>query len=70
MATETTRINLTRDYETNGIKIPAGSHELPKDVADDLIRREQKYATYSKGIMEKHEYLSNAGTMAVGGGAE
>ena len=70
MATDTIRINLTREYETNGVKIPAGSHDLPKDLADDLIRREAAYAAYSKGIMEKHENISNAGTMAVGSGGE
>lgn len=68
------------DFQTNGINIPAGevSVELIKDtlkiadnhaqsVLDELKQREAKHQTYLKGIHIKHEHMSNAGTMAVGG---
>lgn len=66
MAVDTIRINLTKDYETNGVVVPAGSHELPKDLADDLIRREKAYQDYKTGITEKREYIGKAGNISMG----
>jgi len=66
MATETTRIMLSRDFETNGQVIPAGSHEVPKDLAEDLMRREKAYQEYTKGITEKREYTAKAGSISMG----
>jgi hypothetical protein len=68
MATEATKITLSRDYETNGEVIPAGTHELPTALANDLARREEQYQKYHNGITEKHEYPSKAGQISMGSG--
>jgi len=62
------KINLSRDFETNGVVIPAGTHEVPKVLADDLIRREASYQKYREGITEKRDYMSRAGNISMGDG--
>lgn len=69
MTTELVTVHLTRDFETNGQVIPAGNHSVPKDLADDLIRRQNQYDKYREGITEKRTYESKAGQISMGDGA-
>lgn len=43
------------------------TEEEAKAVKDDLLRRQARYAEYSKGITERHENVKDAGSMSVGG---
>ena len=43
MATELVTVHLTRDFETNGQVVPAGNHTVPKELAEDLMRRQNQY---------------------------
>lgn len=69
-------IHLDRDFSTNGVVIPAGKVSTDdlqsafnidtaaaKAMQDDLLRRQGKYAEYSKGIHERHEYSQNGGSI-------
>ena len=38
-----------------------------KDVVQDLLSRQGKYAEYSRGIHERHDNIKDAGSMSVGG---
>lgn len=52
------------------LKNEKGEHisvEEAKLVQQDLMRRQGKYAEYSKGIHERRERISNAGSVSVGG---
>ena len=46
------------------------SEAQAKDVQQDLLSRQARYAVYSKGIHERQEHIQDSGKMAVGGGAE
>lgn len=35
-------------------------------VFDDIVRRQKEYNLYMRGISEKHEYMHDSGTTAVG----
>lgn len=64
------KVTLENDFETNGQKIPAGTHELPADVAEDLMRRQRERNAYFRGINEKRTFTHNSGSFGVGSGAE
>lgn len=68
MANDFINVHLTKDFETNGKVVTAGNHSLPKDLAEDLIRREAEYQTYRQGITEKREYIGKAGSISMGSG--
>ena len=51
----------------NGEKI---SSEAAKSLASELIERQKRHNQYMEGIHEKHEHMGNAGTIAMGSGAE
>lgn len=57
--------DLMKDDKGNHI-----SEDEAKSVQQDLLRRQAKYAQYSRGIHERTEYTHDSGSMAVGGGAE
>jgi hypothetical protein len=68
---DTTKINLTNDITVNGRTYKAGSSvEVPKAQADDIARMDYDHNNYIKGLNQKHTYTVDAGSIAVGGGAQ
>lgn len=68
---DTIKMNLTNDITVNGVKFKAGHNvEVPKAQADDLARMDHDYNKYEKGLNQKHTYTVDAGTIAMGGGAQ
>lgn len=64
---------LSTDEIRDRLRGPKGgvmTEEAAQEVQKDIIRRQEKYAQYSKGIHERHEHLQDAGSIAMGGGAE
>ena len=63
---------ITTEHEVtiNGVKYPVGKHKLPEDVAEEVSRISSDYAKNLAKLNIKHTYNHNAGTVAVGGGAE
>lgn len=69
--TETTTINLSHDITTNGKTFKKGQGVIvPKDMADDLVRRDYEYQQYLNNLHVKRTSEVNAGSIAAGGGAE
>lgn len=52
--------------DDNGVHI---TEEQAKSVQQDLLRRQARYAVYSKGVHERTEYAKDSGSMAMGGGS-
>lgn len=70
-ATETTRMNLMHDVTINGVKYPRGRNvEVPKRQADDIARIDHDHQEQLNALHVKREYISNAGSISVGSGAE
>lgn len=68
---ETTKINLSNDITVNGRKFNAGKNvEVPKVQADDISRMDHDHNQYLATLNKRHVYKSNAGTIAMGQGAE
>lgn len=69
--TDTTNMNLTNDITVNGKKYHAGTNVIvPKNQADDIARMDHEHNLYLKGLNQKHSYTVDAGSIAVGGGAQ
>jgi hypothetical protein len=67
----TQKINLHNPITVNGVTYPAGQGvEVPKTQADDIARMDYDHQQYKGGLNTKHTYEVDAGTMAVGGGAQ
>ena len=67
---QTTTMNLSTDIVVNGVKYKAGRGvTVPKAQADDLSRMDYEHQQYKDGLMKKHSYEVDAGTIAAGGGA-
>lgn len=49
------KIKLDYDFQTNGEVIPAGSQELPVELAEDLERRQQAHKAYEASLIESEE---------------
>lgn len=68
---ETTTVNLTNDIRVNTRLYKAGHNVIvPKDQADDIMRMDHEHNKYKSQLLTKQTYETNAGTMAVGSGAE
>jgi hypothetical protein len=68
---ETTKMNLINDITVNGITYRSGHNvEVPKKQADDLARMDHEHNQYKASLLTKHTYEVDAGTMAVGSGAQ
>jgi hypothetical protein len=61
------KINLTHDVQVNGVKIPKGTHEVPAEQADDLMRIDREYSEHLDSRHIRHDYQRSAGSIAVGG---
>lgn len=67
---ETTTMNLSNDIVVNGVRFKAGHNVIvPKKQADDVSRMDYEHQKYKDGLMKKHTYEIDAGTIAAGGGA-
>lgn len=68
----TTKINLSNEITVNGKKYPAGQGvEVPKDQADDIARMDYEHNEYLKNLHRGRKFRPvNAGTIAMGSGAE
>lgn len=49
------KVNLDYDFQTNGEVIPAGSQELPVEVAEDLERRQAAFKRYEASLVEEEK---------------
>jgi len=68
---KTTKMNLSHDITVNGITYPAGQNvTVPKRQADDLARMDYEYTKQLEERHVRHEIISNAGTLAMGSGAQ
>lgn len=67
---ESTTIRLQHKISTNGKSYGPGSVEVPRDMADDLLRRDHEYQEYLNNLHTKRTSEVNAGTFSAGGGAE
>lgn len=68
---ETTKINLSNDVTVNGRVYKAGRGvEVPKAQAEDIERIDHEHNQYLAGLNKRHVYKANAGTIAMGQGAE
>lgn len=68
---DTTKLNLHNDVTVNGVRFKAGQNvEVPKKMADDIARIDYEHEQLKAGYMQKRVYEKDAGTMAVGGGAQ
>lgn len=68
---ETVKVNLVNPITVNGVTYPAGNGvEVPRAQAEDISRMDYEHQQYKDGLHKKRVYETNAGTMAVGGGAE
>lgn len=70
-STETTTIALLNNVTINGRTFKKGPRvEVPKRQAEDILRMDHDHNQYLLGLNKKHTYEVDAGTMAVGSGAE
>jgi hypothetical protein len=68
---ETTKINLQNDITVNGRTFKAGTNvEVPKSQADDVARMDYEHNQYKNTLHTKRTFEVDAGTIAVGGGAQ
>jgi len=69
---ETTKINLSNDVTVNGRTFKAGQNvTVPKDQAEDISRIDYEHTQYKNNLHVGRKYRPvNAGTIAMGGGAE
>jgi len=68
---ESTTINLHHDITVNGKTYRKGTGiEVPKKVAEDLLRMDFEYSEYERNLHVKRTAEQNMGSMAVGSGAE
>lgn len=68
---EKTTMNLQNEVTVNGVKYPAGSRvEVPKAQADDIARIDYDNTKLQQSYNKKQVYEQNAGSFAVGSGAE
>lgn len=68
---DTTTVNLSNDITVNGVTYRAGrGTTVPKRQAEDILRMDYDHQKYKDGLMKKHTYETDAGTIAAGGGGE
>jgi hypothetical protein len=68
---ETTSINLQHRVTINGKSYGPGTGiTVPRNQADDLLRMDYEHQQYRNNLQTKQTYEVNAGSIAVGGGAE
>lgn len=68
---DTTKLNLQNDITVNGVQYKAGQNvEVPKAQADDIARIDYDNTKLQQSYNKKQVYEQNAGSFAVGSGAE
>jgi hypothetical protein len=68
---DTTKMNLQHDITVNGRTFKAGQNvEVPKAQADDIARIDYDNTKLEQSYNKKQVYEKNAGSFAVGSGAE
>lgn len=68
---ETVKVNLQSDVQVNGVTYKKGQGvEVPRAQAEDISRIDYDHTQYKGKLNTKQTYETNAGTMAVGGGAQ
>lgn len=56
--------------DKSGNKMRHITEDEAKAVQEDLMRRQAKYQSYTRGITEKHTITQDAGKIAMGGSSE
>lgn len=55
-------LELEHDHFINGVKYPAGTHEVPAEVAEDLQRADKAHVKYVADLNKNNAVNSNLGS--------
>lgn len=61
--TKVVNLSLEHDHTINGVKYPAGTREVPAEVAEDLQRADNAHSKYIADLNKNNAVNSNQGTI-------
>lgn len=56
-------LTLNNSHSINGVSYPAGTHEVPAEVAEDLARNDKAHDKYLSDLNKNNSVNSNQGTI-------